>query len=152
MNTDSNGEKQHKGEFDEVMRGREELGQAVAQPVGDDPKAWLSGVQQAAHRLFEIIEKHELSTEREGGMLANVAVRRPHLMHATQRLQHEHDDMLHRLAEIEVETERQIAAEDYNLDLVRLQVQVVRNILLLHLARTHDLLFEAYIRVEGVGD
>jgi|GEM_PF-4628660 len=149
---DTNGEKQHSGEFDELMRGREELGRAVAQPAGDDPKAWLTRVQQAAHSLFESVERHERSTEREGGMLANVAVRRPHLMHATQRLQHEHDDLLHRLAEIEVEIERQIAAEEFDLDFVRLQVQVVRDILVLHLARTHGLLFEAYVRVEGVGD
>ncbi|MCK9517787.1 MAG: hypothetical protein M0R74_01990 [Dehalococcoidia bacterium] len=137
------------GSFDELMHGRELLGELAARPAADDPATWLQRVRSAAQELFVAVEKHTESTEAEGGTLANVTVRKPYLMYARQRLEHEHDDMLHRLSEIDVETERQIAAQDYNIELVRLQVRVVREILLLHLARTQALLFEAYVRVEG---
>jgi hypothetical protein len=109
----------------------------------------LQRVQQAAQELFRTVETHQDTTEEEGGTLVNVTVRKPGLMFARQRLEHEHADLLHRLSEIDLEAERQIAAQDFNLDLIRLQVQALRDILLLHLARTNALLFEAYIRVEG---
>lgn len=131
------------------MRGRKLLGEAKERTPGDDPTEWLEGVRSAARELFRIIEAHQYSSENDGGKLSNMTARKPGLMHDRQRLEHEHADMLRRLSEIEVETERQIAAEDYNIDLVRLQVRVLRDILLLHVTRTYSLLYEAYVRVEG---
>lgn len=145
----ANDEQRGQSDFEEIMRGRELLGEAKERTPGDDPTEWLQGVRHAARELFRIIESHQGSSEDEGGTLSNLTARKPGLMHDRQRLEHEHADMLHRLVEIDVETERQIASHDYNIDLVRLQVRVLRDILLLHLTRTYSLLYEAYVRVEG---
>lgn len=147
--SDTSGEREIPGSFRTLVEASQQLGRAAAQEVADGPDAWLENVREAAQHLFEIIEGHQVRTEQPGGTLANVTVRKPGLMHARQRLEHEHADMLHRLRELDVEAERQIAAHDYNLEIVRLQVQVLRSILALHLARTDTLLYETYMRVEG---
>jgi hypothetical protein len=143
------GFQQNSSDFGELMRARRMLDEAMAQDASGEESAWLRRVQLAAQALYQAVEQHEELAEEEGGTLADATVGKPGLMPVRQRLEHEHADMLHRLSEIDLEAERQMALQDFNVEFVRLQVQVVRDILLLHLARTDSLLFDAYIRVEG---
>lgn len=81
-------------------------------------------------------------------MLPDATAKKPGLMAARKRLEHEHADMLHRAAEIEFEAERQLAAQDFNVELLRLEARVLHDILL-HMARTDSLIYEAYFQLEG---
>lgn len=135
--------------FDRLMEARRHLDEATARETAGTETAWLRHVRTAARQLFQVIDEHQGLSEEEGGMLVDATAEKPGLMPSRERLEYEHADMLHRLAEVEVEVQRQLASEDFYVELVRLQSQVVRDILLLHLARTNSLLFEAYIRVEG---
>lgn len=132
-----------------LMRARQALEEAATRTVGDDEPTWLAQVQSAARALFLVIEQHQQVAEEEEGTLVDATAQKPGLMSLRRRLEHEHADMLHRLSEIDVEVERQIASQDFNIDLVRLEAQVVRDILLLHVVRTDSLVFDAYFQVEG---
>jgi hypothetical protein len=116
---------------DALRSAMEQLGAMATAPSRGLEVAWLERVRSAANDLFELLGEHRHVTEDEGG------------------LEHEHADMLHRAAEIDVEVERQLAAQDYNVPLVRLEATVLRDILLLHLVRSNTLLSEAYLQVEG---
>jgi hypothetical protein len=123
----------------------------AAAPTTDQP-GWVAEVQAAAREAVDALQAHTVTSEAEGGILPEMTGRKPSLMASRARLEHEHTDMLHRAEEIEIEAERQLAFEDYNVELLRLQVGILRDILHLHLLRTDALVFEAFFRDEGGGD
>lgn len=133
-----------------LKQARAQLDEAVSQEPGQEPEGWLRRVQEAGRALFDALYAHQyMAEEDEQGTLPQATNEKPALMALSKRLEHEHADMLHRAAELEEEAERQIAFQDYNTDLVRLEAIVLRDVLLLHLLRTDTLLYEAYFQVEG---
>lgn len=123
----------------------------VAAPATDRP-GWVREARSVARAAFEAFRGHAAESEAEGGFLPEVTGRKPGLMATRERLAHEHTDMLHRAEEIETEAGRQLAFDDYNVELLRLQLCILRDILQLHILRSDDVLFEAFFRDEGGGD
>ncbi len=132
-----------------LTEARDHLKEAAARQATGDELSWLERVRTAARLVFDALEQHRGLAEEEGGVLADATERKPGLMPTSQRLEHEHADMLHRAGEIEIEAERQLMSEDFDIGLVRLQATVLRDILLLHIVRADSLQYEAYLREEG---
>lgn len=126
-----------------------QLAEVAAGTQIDEEPAFLQAARVAARAVYNEVDQHRGESEEEGGWLPAATGEKPGLMNASQRLEHEHADMLHRALEIEVESERQLAAQDYNVELVQLQAAVLRDIIRLHVARADTLIYEAYFRTEG---
>jgi hypothetical protein len=146
---DTNGSPATSENYEELKRALSELADAVTGDPGANETGWLKRVQSAARSLFGALEEHEDVSEEEGGTLPAMTGQKPALMAERKRLEREHIDMLHRAEEIEEEIERQLSFEDFNIELVRLEGTILRDILQLHLLRTDTLMYEAFFRVEG---
>lgn len=137
------------GIHDALRDANDNLANTIALEAGADQAGWLSAVRESVRALYETLENHRHTAEEDGGTLHNATALKPGLMPAAERLEHEHADMLHRAAEIDAEIERQIAADDFNIELARLQSRVLHGIVLLHMLRTDALIYDAYFRTEG---
>lgn len=137
------------GIHDALRDANDNLANTLALETGAGQAEWLSAVRDSVRALYETLENHQHTAEEDGGTLHDATALKPRLMPAAERLEHEHAEMLHRAAEIEVEIERQIAADDFNIELVRLQSRVLHDVVLLHMLRTDVLIYDAYFRTEG---
>jgi hypothetical protein len=125
------------------------LDAAIADTDPQDEHAWAERVQKAARTVFIAIERHREITEGPDGTLADMSQQKPALVNQVERQHREHLEMLQRAKEIDTEVERQIAFQEFNLELLRLEASVLRDTLRLHIYRADALLYEAYFREEG---
>ena len=125
------------------------LAEAAASDAGADPAAWLMRIQESVRDVYAELIDHRHGTETPRGLLHALTDAKPGLMAAEGRMEHEHADMLHRSVAIDVECERQIASDDYNVDIVRLQIRALHDIIILHVLDTTAMVYDAYFRDEG---
>lgn len=128
---------------------REALHKALAIDADTGEVAWMQGIQQAIQSLGGLLKVHQGESEKAGGLLREITSTKPALVGEVDRLEREHIEMLHRSNAIEQEIERQLAFEEYKVELVRMEAEVLHAILHLHLLRTDWLLYEVYFRDEG---
>lgn len=127
----------------------ERLDAVLAETDPADERAWAERVQKSARTVFVAMERHQEATEGEDGVLADMRNQKPGMEHQFQRQEREHTELLQRAKEIDTEVERQIAFQEFNMELLALESAVLRDTLRLHVYRADALLYEAYFRDEG---
>lgn len=126
-----------------------QLDRSAARGGPGDPKSRIRSIQSAARAIQEVLEQHQLLTEEAGGVIEEATTEKPSLIPESERLKLQHADMLRRAYELDREVELQIAFQDTDVELLRLEALVLRDMLRAHLRRANSLLYEAYVRVEG---
>lgn len=152
MNTETgtnDGQSASRRNYEELTRAREDIHEALAQEPGHDKEAWLRRVLAAVRSFSETLKQHQHLSEEEGGTFTEAAGEKPALLSAIRGLEREHADMLFRAGKIEQEVEREFAFQEFKVDLVRLEVTALHDILHLHLVQADWLAYDAYFRVEG---
>lgn len=125
------------------------LDRSVARGGPGDPASRIRGIQSAARAIQEVLARHQLLTEEAGGVIQEATTEKPSLIPESERLRQQHADMLRRAYELDREVDLQIAFEETDVELLRLEALVLRDMLRAHLRRANALMYEAYVRVEG---
>lgn len=128
----------------------ERLDSVLAEPpLADGRAAWAARIQAAARDIYAIVDGHRAVFEAEHGPLSDLAALKPGLISSIERRQREHLDMLYRAREIDITVERETAFDDFNVELLRLEAAILRDVLRIHLLRANTLVYEAYFIDEG---
>jgi hypothetical protein len=69
------------------------LEQALAAPAGDQPAAWADALRAPVAELQRVLEAHIAGTEGPDGLFAEIRDQSPRLIHATAKLQAEHEPL-----------------------------------------------------------
>ena len=86
-----------------------------------NPEAWVRNIQATCHSLFAVVTAQQETAEGEDGVMAELVAEKPGLLPRTNRLVHEHVDMLHRAMEIDDQVERQLAFQQIDVEPIRLK-------------------------------
>lgn len=114
-----------------------------------NPEAWVRDIQAACRSVFKVVSAHREAAEGDEGVMAEIVSEKPGLLPRTNRLVHEHIDMLHRAMEIDEQVERQLAFQQIEVEPIRLKASVLRDIIKLHLMRASDAVYDAFFQEEG---
>ena len=125
------------------------LDEAAEPGAGDGEAVRLRHMQSAARATRDVLEQHQLLAEEEGGLIADATGQKPALIPESERLKQQHAEMLRRANDLDREVELQFAFDEFDVELLRLETVVLRDVLRAHLRRADSLLYEAYVRVEG---
>jgi hypothetical protein len=126
-----------------------ELDASVARGASGDPASRIRGMQSAVRAIQAVLARHQLLTEDAGGVIQDATSEKPSLIPESERLKLQHNDMLRRAFELDREVDLQLAFEDTDVELLRLEGLVLRDMLRAHLRRANSLMYEAHVRVEG---
>jgi hypothetical protein len=121
----------------------------AAEPGRGDEASRLRRIQSAAQTTQDVLAEHQLLAEDQGGFIEEATGQKPALIPESERLKRQHAEMLHRANELRREVDLQFAFDEFDVELLRLETVVLRDILRAHLRRADSLLYEAYFRVEG---
>lgn len=127
----------------------EQLTIAIDADPDVDSEAWVRNIRAACRSLFDVVSAHRDASEGEDGVMAEVVSQKPGLLPRTNRLVHEHIDMLHRAMEVDEQVERQLAFQRIEVEPIHLKASVLRDITKLHLMRASDAVYDAYFQEEG---
>lgn len=126
-----------------------ELDEVLARDWLADERTWLEAVEATARVLFETLQQHQHVSENEGGLLPSATGLKPGLIPESERVKGEHGEMLHRAADLQSTVAFQVASDDFDVEVVGLDLTVLRAMLQAHLLRVDALMHDAYFRVEG---
>jgi hypothetical protein len=126
-----------------------QLDRSLARGGPGTPVSRIRDIQSAARAIQEVLARHQLLTEEAGGVIQKATTEKPSLIPESKRLKQQHADMLRRAYELDREVELQIDFEETDVELLRLEGLVLRDMLRAHLRRANSLMYEAYVRVEG---
>jgi hypothetical protein len=126
-----------------------ELDEVLERAGNADERTWLNGLAMTAEALFQVLQQHQYVSESEGGLLPSATGLKPGLIPESDRVKGEHDEMLHRAADLQSKVAFQVASDDFDTEALRLDLTVLRTMLQAHLGRVDALMHDAYFRVEG---
>lgn len=115
------------------------LEQAITRAPGDLP-AWQQGVQAALDELRTTLVAHVDEVEAPDGLYTDISTRTPRLIHAIDRLRHDHLVLNDQV----VELDGLVAADDVLVEAVRERALVLLTDISRHRHRGADLLWESY--------
>jgi hypothetical protein len=133
---------------DELRSAAARLETAVSR-ASTDERRWALRLKRAVGEAFSVLDSHRQQNEGKDGLLGGICEMKPGLLPEAAQRENEHATMLHQSAELETLIERQIAFDDIQPELLRLEVRVLSERMRLHLLRTDSLVTEAYLRDEG---
>ena len=135
--------------YQSLIRALELLESLLARMPANGDDALLNEIHSVAGVLFKALHEHQHSAESHDGILPDLVELKPGLLPQSDQLEREHAEMLSRAIELQLEAARQTANHDYDLELIQMKAQLLRDITRLHLRESDTLTFEAHLRVEG---
>jgi hypothetical protein len=133
----------------ELKAACEQLAEAIDADPAADAETWVRDIQAACRTVFKVVSAHREAAEGDEGVMAEIVSEKPGLLPRTNRLVHEHVDMLHRAMEIDEQVERQVAFQQIEVESIQLKASVLRDITKLHLMRASDAVYDAFFQEEG---
>jgi hypothetical protein len=133
---------------DALRRARQALEDAITLPAGDRQR-WCTNLLVALQKVRRIFRLHVLESEADDGSLNEVLTIKPQLGRKVVLLRGEHGALREEIAVLCARVVEQIDSADPDTDVLRLDSRKIVDRLLLHQAKGSDLLYEAFIRIEG---
>jgi hypothetical protein len=117
------------------------LEQALAAPAGDQPAVWADALRAPVAELQRVLEAHIAGTEGPDGLFAEIRDQAPRLIHATDKLQAEHEPL--RAAAAGLATSLDSVSGDGEVEAVREAGVELIHRLLQHRHRGAELVYDA---------
>lgn len=134
--------------LDEVKLANSALKNVLTESSATDA-AFGVALRSAVRTLADALKHHEELAEAPGGHLEFIVTEKPALVPMADRQQAEHLDMGARATHIEHMVAEELAFDQLDVDLLRLETQVLCDIVELHIARATSLMYETLYTVEG---
>jgi hypothetical protein len=115
-----------------------------------DQEAWVGQLSKVLTKLGRIFGKHIAETEARDGSLEDIVQIKPHLRPRVSKIVDEHTTLRTRIEQL-CSAVKVCGATDANIDDLRKEVGQLADAIRLHQAKGVDLVYEAYLREEGVG-
>jgi hypothetical protein len=153
-------------EHDGLLVAMHRLEAALAGATPGRQQAWGARVQGDLHLVQEALARHVDSAEGPGGLLAEIDLTWPTMVHRVQRLRRDHTDLLRQANDLKRRVEQLCSAEwtayevcmadevveDPDAADIRRKAMQLLNALRSHHAREADLIFETFYTDIGAGD
>ena len=119
-----------------------ELEQALARPVGRDPRAWSDDTASGLRHLGEAFQRHAEQSEGPDGLLTQIVETAPRLANAVHQIVDEHQHLLAEIARLEAETGAGQGSQPAQP--IRDQALALLQAIAAHRQRGADLIYESY--------
>jgi hypothetical protein len=139
----------HEAHYQAMALGLAALDRAVDRNAPGPADARVKAIRAAAQSMQQLLATHQLLTEEADGTIHRATAEKPALLAESERLMDQHADMLRRAYELDREAELQLAFDEFDVELLRLEAIVMRDMLRAHLRRANTMMYEAYVQVEG---
>lgn len=139
----------HRAQHDALRRLRHSLDDVIT-THSLDQEAWVRQLGTVLTKLGRIFGKHIAETEARDGSLEDIVQLKPHLRPRVSKIIDEHVSLRTRIDQLSSAV-KVCGATDANIDDLRNEVGQLSNALRQHQAKGVDLVYEAYLREEGVG-
>src|SRR5690606_9225467 len=103
---------------------------------GADERTWTVDIQHSAERLYDVLIEHSTEAEDQGGIIAAVTEEKPALIPESEQLIDEHAEMIRRSLDLAREAEMQAAFDDFDVDMIRMKAELLRDMVRMHLHRS----------------
>ncbi len=134
---------------DALQRLRHSLYDVItAQPA--DREIWRSQLSKVLTKMGRIFGKHVSETEAPDGSLDDILVLKPYLAPHVRRIRDEHIALRTRIDQLSSAV-KVCGTNDDTIDDLRLEAGRLADAIRQHQAAGIDLVYEAYLRVDGVG-
>ena len=134
---------------DHLIRAIEHLSAVLASAGEGSDLTWVGRVQLAARSVEQALVNHRDVTEGEGGALARLLEQKAALQQEVTNQVAEHAELIHRAASFVTACEKERAFQEANVEINRLDGQILGLMVRRHLAWESALSFEAFFRDEG---
>jgi hypothetical protein len=134
---------------DALRRLRHALDDAIAAP-SPDPDVWMGHLGAVLAKLGRIFGRHVSETEAPDGSLGDALRIKPHLQPIVRKIKDEHAALRRRIDQLATAV-KSCGSSDETIDDLRMEASRLADAIRMHQARGIDLVYEAYLREEGVG-
>ena len=131
---------------DALRRARQLLEDAITQPADEK---WAKNLLAALQKAWRVFRLHVLESEAEDGSLEEILTMKPQLAKRVALLRGEHVSLREEIAVLCAQVLEQIETAKTDVEALRLESGRVLDHLRLHQAKGIDLVYEAFLRVEG---
>ncbi len=126
--------------------------QAIADAIlasADDAAQWGTGMHAALGEMADILNRHRVASERQGGSIEEMATLAPRLVPQLERAAAEHQPLIERTEALRDTVAGQLEAGSVDAPSLRREVSRLQADIDQHLAAGVDLMYEAYERDMG---
>jgi hypothetical protein len=139
----------HRAQHDALRRLRHSLDDATTAPSLDH-EVWAAQLSKVLAKMGRIFGKHIAETEAPDGSLQEIVQIKPHLQPRVRKIKDEHTYLSRRIDQLS-SAARVCGATDATIEDLRIEAGRLADAIRLHQARGVDLVYEAYLREEGMG-
>jgi hypothetical protein len=139
-----------RAQHDALRRLRHSLDDAITAPSLDHD-VWVAHLSTVLTKLGRIFGKHIAETEAPDGSLDDIVQMKPYLQPRVRKIMDEHASLRTRIDQLTSAAKVCGGANEATIDDLRLEAGQLADAIRLHQAKGVDLVYEAYLRVEGVG-
>ena len=132
---------------DALRRARRLLEDAITRHAGDDE--WARNLLVALEKVRRVFRLHVSEAEAEDGSLNEILTMKPQLSKRVALLQGEHQSLGDEIAVLCAQVAEQVDSTKMDVEGLRLDSGRILDRLRLHQAKGIDLVYEAFLRVEG---
>jgi hypothetical protein len=138
-----------RAQHDALRRLRHALDDATTAPSMDH-EDWAGHLSRVLTKLGRIFGKHVSETEAPDGSLDEIVQIKPHLQSRVRKIMDEHVSLRCRIDQLN-EAVKVCGITDETIEDLRIEAGNLADAIRLHQAKGVDLVYEAYLREEGVG-
>jgi len=140
----------HRAQHDVLRRLRHSLDDAITAPSMDS-EVWVSQLCTVLTKLGRIFGRHVAEAEGPDGSLVEIMQLKPHLQPHVRKIKDEHLTLGGRIAELCASAKACHDIDYSTVEDLRIEAGKLADAIALHQAAGVDLVYEAYLREEGVG-
>ena len=140
----------HRAQHDALRRLRHSLDDAITAPSMDS-EVWASQLCTVLTKLSRIFGKHVAETEGPDGSLVEIMQMKPHLQPRVRKIKDEHVVLGGRIEALCASAKACHGIDYSTVEDLRVEAGKLADAIRLHQATGVDLVYEAYLREEGVG-
>jgi hypothetical protein len=138
-----------RAQHDALRRLRHSLDDAITAPSLDH-EVWAAHLGKVLTKMGRIFGKHVSETEAPDGSLHEIIQIKPHLQTRVRKIKDEHTELSTRINQLS-SAARICGATDATIEDLRIEAGRLADAIRLHQAKGVDLVYEAYLREEGMG-